>query len=67
MGRTGSKPGTKGRNWPDAERSTIKPGWRLRRATLAEVKALAAEPSWPSTVVAPSASTSTITARSPSC
>lgn len=43
MGRTGTKAGTKGRNWPEAERGTRKVGWRLTPETLAAVKARAAE------------------------
>lgn len=43
MGRTGTKPGTKGRNWPENERGTRKVGWRLTPARIDAVKALADE------------------------
>ena len=43
MGRTGTKPGTKGRNWPENERGTRKVGWRLTPERIDAVKLLAAE------------------------
>jgi len=43
MGRTGTKPGSKGRNWPEGERGTRKAGWRLTPPALDAVAAAAAE------------------------
>lgn len=40
-GRRGNKPGTKGANWPEAERGTRKVGWRLTPDRIAAVKDLA--------------------------
>ncbi len=48
----GNKPGTKGANWPEAERGTKKVGWRVRPELAAEVKAVGAAEHEPEGLVA---------------